>query len=105
LEAKTNEELKEIAQGLLSGTIFSDRHLENPEEIPRHFMPIAFGCLSNLTENEKRNIGLIYEWVEKAGPLAINGKPCFMSARLLTFTEMEKVCDYMRKIEQAVAEM
>lgn len=102
MEAKSNDELKSIAQGLLSGTIFS---VQSYQGIRTHFMPIAFGALSDLSEDERKDIGLIYEYMDKAGPLAVNGKPCFMSFRILSVADTEKVMEYMQKIEKALDEM
>lgn len=46
-------------------------------------------------EKEQLNsIGLVYEYLSEAGPMAVNGKPTFFSLRLLNKVDTEKMFEY-----------
>lgn len=97
---KTPEELKELAQGIFAGTIFTDRHLKSPDLMVMVWLPIALGALSDWTEAEVKEIGMIYEHLEKAGPRAINGCPSFMSVRFLNTGDAKKVMEAVRYLSK-----
>ncbi len=97
----TDEDLKHIANGILNGTIFTDRHLDENDSIGSHCLPIGLGSFGTKTEEEIRQIGMAYEYMQYAGPRSVNGKPSFMSVRYLSIAQLEKVIDYMQKIEKS----
>lgn len=88
--AKTDEELREIAVGLYDGQIFSHKQVR-PEEVGMTFMPILLGAFADKSKEELEDIGLIYEYLDKAAPRCINGNPIFYSCRYLTVKETEIV--------------
>jgi hypothetical protein len=99
---KTDEELKTIAKDLYAGKIFSDRHLSGPHEISMVFMILAFLDAEHIKKMQDDNIDFIYEYLDQAGPMAVNGKPTFLSARMLNKDETTKMFDYYKKIKDAV---
>ncbi|OGU60448.1 MAG: hypothetical protein A2V66_01820 [Ignavibacteria bacterium RBG_13_36_8] len=99
---KTDEELKEIAQGILSGQIFTDRHIEDDDMFASIFMPVAMFDQKQLKELSDSQPGLFYEYMSKAGPRAINGYPSFFSYNILSIDETKKMIDYMGKIQEAI---
>lgn len=88
---KTDADLKKIAVDLFEGKIYTDRHIPEGESLAMVFMPIALGAFQNTTEEEIKNIGLIYEYLDQAGPRSINGMPNFFSFKMLTRSETESV--------------
>jgi hypothetical protein len=109
LSNKTNEELKQIAEDLNSGKLFIDRQI--PEGLPVHMiiMPLIF-MSKEQSETFKNNvesgeIAMIYEYIDKAGPRAINGNPMFMSLQTLSKNEVKIVFDYYNKIKKAIADL
>ena len=51
-------------------------------------------------ENYLSSIGLIYEYIDKAGPRSINGLPNFFSMRLLNKEDALKVDGYYIKYKE-----
>ena len=51
-------------------------------------------------EVKLESIGMVYEYLDKAGPTGINGKPCFFSLRLLNKDDTKKVFDYYEKYKE-----
>lgn len=94
---KTEAELRQIAMDLGDGKIFTDRHLRHPEELPLVFMVIPLGAFKNFTEEQRKNIGLVYEYYDQAGPGSANGYPLFMSLRMLTREETEQMIGYYKE--------
>lgn len=97
----TEEELKQIASDLHDGKIFCDRQLGNEGRLlPSVFMPLALGALAGYSKKEISKLGMIYEYLEKAGPRSINGFPIFFSCQLLGRDETTKVFKYFDEYKQ-----
>lgn len=88
LQPRTDADLKKIAIDLYEGKIFTDRHIQG-SDIQMVFMPIALGAFQNTSEEEIKDIGLIYEYLDQAGPRSINSMPCFFSFKMLSRSETE----------------
>ena len=101
---RNDEELKQIAIDLFSGKIFTDRHLNSPEELAHHFMPLVFMKETNLKKLSKK-VDFIYEYMDKAMPMGCNGKPIFMSLQYLTKPETKKMLLYHEKLKTAVKKL
>lgn len=98
---KTDEELKQIAQDIHKGLIFSIGHIENPADTPSVFMPLHFmsdEAIGDLAKKEP----FIYEYLDKASPRSVNGLPVFISFQYLVKEETKKMNGYYNKIKQAV---
>jgi len=99
---KSKKELYEIAKDFYAGLIFSDRHLKSTAaEMASTFMPLALGA----TFPDVNDVGMIFEYLDKAGPRSINGKPMFMSLQMLTKTETDTMFDFLDKIAKADKKM
>jgi hypothetical protein len=91
----------EIALGIHAGTIFCDWHLppsDNLEEwannIRMCFMPIVFMSSTDFP----KDCGLIWEYLNAAGPRSVNGLPSFMSMRHCTQAETHKVRTLLKRL-------
>jgi hypothetical protein len=97
---KTELELKQLAIDLVEGKVFTSNHLcaEGREDmISSIFMPLALGALSGMPEEELKQLGMVYEYLDKAGPIAVNGFPTFMSCGLLTLNDARKMMDFSKE--------
>ena len=96
---KTDAEIKQLAIDLYGGSIFTDRQCP-PESLPMVFMPIALGAFKEDFDINK--IGLIYEYIDKAGPRSINGMPCFMSFRWINRDDFDRVVVKFNEVKNAM---
>lgn len=102
MEKDKKEELKKIALGIYKGLIFTDMHCDSAEEVTKVFMPIALGDDNSIIKGiDSGEIAMIYEYMEKAGRWAINGKPMFVSCNYLNKEEKDIVMDYLKKLDEA----
>lgn len=91
---KTDEELKQLAVDIVEGAVFSClHHMRDMSDLQMVFMPIALGAFSECTEEELKDVGMIYEYLDKAGPRSINGMPSFFSFAFLNRADTHKVCE------------
>lgn len=97
---KTDSELKQIALELWRGDIFSDRHINNPNDLGRVFMPLRLMDKEGLENLMKSNPEFIYEYMHKAAPQGVNGMPCFFSFQFLNKEETTKMFQYYRNMEE-----
>ncbi len=99
----SNDEIKKLAEDMYNGSIFTDRHVRTHEELPMVFMPLALMGKELAEELMKNPPGMIYEHIERAGPLSINGMPIFSSFRMISIEDTKKVLECYNKIKEAIA--
>lgn len=101
----TDQEIKQLAEDMYKGLIFTDRHIQIRSDIPAVFMALALMGKELADELQKNPPGMIYEYMNKAGPMAINGMPMFLSFKLASIEDTKKVFEQYNKIREAVAKV
>lgn len=103
----TDAEIKQLAVDFHHGMIFCDRHVARPDDLPMVFMILNLMDEKAFKKLKADSPGLIYEYLEKAGPRSINGMPIFFSMRMLSSADtvkMFKLVDKLKSAEKAVCE-
>jgi len=103
VERMSREELKQLALDMLSGAVFTNMHVSAPEQLGLVFMLLGF--LNDEQAKELADIGLIYEYMSKAGPRSVNGMPIFMSARFVHKDDMPELTTIIKKLQLAIKEV
>ena len=98
----TDEEIKKLADDIYKGLIFTDRHVQNPDDISRVFIPLVLLEKEQIEELKVEDPGMIYEYMDKAGPMSIDGMPMFCSFRFLSQEDAKKVNEKYRQIKEAI---
>ncbi len=98
----TDEEVKKLADDMYRGLVFTDRHIQNPDDISRVFMPLALLKQEQIEELKVDSPGLIYEYMDKAGHMSINGMPMFWSFRFLSQEDAKKVIEKYLQIKEVI---
>jgi hypothetical protein len=89
--------LRALALDIVEGKVFGSWAVRNPNtDLTLVFMVLLF-CKK---EDFPEDIGAIYEYMNLAGPRAINGMPMFTSCRFLTQAEYKEVCEYIQEIKK-----
>ena len=101
LPSRPDDELKKLAQDAHDGLVFTDRHLPKGDS---HQFLATFMVLA-LMDPEKLNevageIGMVYEYLDKAGPRSVNGYPSFFSCNFLNKSDTEKFLEYVRPLQE-----
>lgn len=96
---RTPEELATFVQDLLDRKIWTDRHGGTDS-----FMLLGLGALANASAGFIEKIGLIYEYMDKAGPMAMNGRPMFFSMNIMHVDDATKALEAYEKEKAARAE-
>lgn len=98
----TDEHVKKLAEDMYKGLVFTNRHIDRQEDVPRVFMPLL------IIEDEIRDKllqdppGMIYEYMDRAGPMAINGMPMFLSLQMVSIDDTKRVIECLNKIKCAI---
>lgn len=100
IKSRKDTELKKIAADLYEGKIFTHTQIKNEQDILMVFMPIALGAFKNWPKENIDKIGLIYEYIDKAGPRSINGYPIFFSFSMINKTDAALVEKFYKKYEK-----
>ncbi len=84
----TPDEIRQLAVDTVEGKVFTDRHLPENDDgtlLGLVFVGLKLAALSGNTipPEETAQIGMIYEYVDKAGPRSVNGYPSFLSFHFL----------------------
>lgn len=96
----TEQQLVDLAVDINKNVYFTSIHVVNPSDIPMVFMPIALGAFADWTEEEVKQVGLIYEKYSEAGPRSINGYPTFFSCKILGIEDAGILFEKLRAIEE-----
>lgn len=101
---RSDEEIRTLAEDLYRGRIFTDRHIKGDgERMARSvFMGLNFLSDKDLKMYRKWNVGLFYEYMDKACPVSVNGYPTFMSFRILSEDDAKRLFTMHDKIKSAV---
>lgn len=75
----SDDEIADVVRGLVAGSIFTAAQCP-PEMLTSVFMVLGLGGLG---QNDPETVGMIYEYMDKANPMAINGFPTFFSCKLI----------------------
>lgn len=78
--------IRRLVLDICDGRVFTSMGLE-PEEIRSSFMVLALAEKGQIPEDA----AMVWESLNKAGPLAINGRPCFFSCHFETKEVMARV--------------
>ena len=98
----TDKEIKKLADDIYKGLVFTDRHIKYPNDVHRVFMPLILLKKEQLDEFEANPPGMVYEYMERAGPMAINGMPMFLSFRYLSQEDAKRVNEKYVQIKNAI---
>jgi len=100
---RSEEELKAIAVGIADGNIFCSMQIPPGEQqhmLHSVFMVLAFMSKEDLERLLAENVSVFFEDMSKAGPMSVNGYPCFFSCQTLTKTEWELVVPMIKKYDE-----
>lgn len=86
VDNRSPEFLTQVAKDIATNLVFTHLQIRDFDKshISMIFMPIAMGCFADCTKEYIDDIGLIYEYYDKAGPRGVNGYPCFFSMQILS---------------------
>ncbi len=87
----TDEQLKQLAIDIHAGNVYTDMHIQDMSDLPSVFTPIILGAFNGETKESLKELGMVYEYLDKAGPRSINGLPSFFSMKVLSIEQANKV--------------
>ena len=95
IQDRTDEELKQIAIDFVAGKVFTNQHVDG-FSVGIVFTPLIF--IGEIPEN----LGLIFEYIDKAGPRSINGYPMFTSCQFLNQHDLTILIEKIDKVKEAL---
>lgn len=98
LKGLSREEIRKLALDMRQGVVFTDRQCKGENLLPMVFMPLA---LVGIPKNLVGKVGLVYEYMDKAGPRSINGMPMFFSCRFLIKANVPLLNEFIEKFKKA----
>lgn len=98
----TDDEIKQLAEDMYRHLIFTDRQLQNKSDLTMVFTPLIFLSKDQLAELKNNPPGMIYEYIDKAGPMSINGMPIFSSFSIISQEDTRKVIQKYNEIVDMV---
>ena len=107
LASRSRTELEQIARDLFKKAIFTDRHVppDDSRMFQSIFMVFVFSIRTKRYLRQLKQVGMIFEYFDKAGPRSINGYPCFFSAQMLNHQDTKEVWELYHKLQEATEEV
>ena len=96
---KTEQELKEIALDIISGTIISSMTIRD-KDLSTVFMPLTFMNKNQYSKFIDQKPGVIYEYFDQALPRSVNGLPIFTSMKVLDIDECHRLVKIIKELEE-----
>lgn len=81
------ERLAEFVMAYCDGQIFTLHNLRDPALAHIVFMPIVFGGMACF---QPEDVGTVWEYMNQAGKLGVNGNPIFTSMHVMSKSDWEK---------------
>lgn len=108
LKPKTIDDLSDLqisnlAKDIAMNKVFTSDHIPGNQVdniLGMVFMPVVLGAYSDLSDEAKKDIGFIYEYIDKAGPRSINGFPIFFSCACVSTRDRKKIWEKVSQIEK-----
>lgn len=85
----SEERLREFVLAWIDRRVYSDLHCARTDLLPMIFMCLTLA--PPMPQDYAEKVGLIFEYLNEAGPRSINGQPCFTSHRLLHVDDWKRV--------------
>lgn len=99
------EELRTFVHDFVGDKIFTDGHVPPEGSIEQVFMVLGLGALASRSLREIGNIGVLYERIDKAGPLSVNGLPSFLSVKFMNKADWERCKAAIRKHAEVIGKI
>jgi len=97
---RTKKELKKLAEDIFGGRVFGTWELRKGEE---NLISMIFLVALLAPDKIPKNTVHLFEYMEKALPRGVNGKPMFLSCQILTKKEMpivQKNIEILKKLRE-----
>lgn len=101
IESLSPEKLNQLAKDFVAGRVFSDRHCP-PDMWTSVFMILGLGD-AEVVKGDIDDLGMVYEYLDQAGPMTVNGYPTFFSFRMLNKADAMKLFEKADALEKAAA--
>lgn len=112
IPVKPDEEIKQLAIDINEGRVYtSEFHGESAIEafmVWRLWIDQAIHETDVTPEQLKEygaKMGMLYEYLDQAAPMSINGRPSFLSYKILPKENMELLLECLQKLEKAKSEL
>lgn len=105
IPSMTDDEIKQLAEDMYKGIVFTDRHIQRGEDIQSVFAVLALMEQKQIDILRKNPPGMIYEYMDRAGPMAVNGMPIFFSFKMASVDDAKKIIERYNNIREAVAKV
>jgi hypothetical protein len=102
LPRMSDQDLRKFVDDFVSNRIFTSAQLNdsNVNLLPMIFMPLGLGSLSNLQPDSLKQIGCVWEYIDKAGPRSINSMPMFITMNLMHIEDWKRAIPAIEREEK-----
>lgn len=95
--SKTDAELEKLAWDIIGGQVWGPW---SHDDYMDSFMVLKLLDREQLKQLHANRIACVYEYVSKAGPMAVNGMPMFMSMHMLDRDDSDRLMERLKAVEQ-----
>jgi len=90
--------LKKLAVDIVDGKVFGSWEIKNADLVGAIFIPLMF--MKEEQKEEHKDVVHYYEYIDKAGPMAVNGMPMFYSMRGITKEELDIIIPLVEEYQK-----
>lgn len=98
-------ELKKLALDIYKKQIFGTWQIKDPDMVGSVFMVVAFMDSKMAKQLETENIVHFCEYLNKAGPMSVNGMPTFFSMQTISKSEWDIIVPIIEELQKTESEL
>ena len=98
----SDDEILEFSRGYVEGRIFTSFHIPPEDQealLPQIFMPLAFGALDLLSEEDKGDVGALWAHMDDATPIEVEGYSVFAEMRVMHISDWKLAASLIHQMQ------
>ncbi len=96
------DKLKKWIEDFSANRIFTSAHLGKDRDLGMVFTPLMFGALKDVSQEQLADVGLVWEYMDKASSRSVNGLPMFFSCHFMHQKDWEIAHAAYQKMRKAL---
>ena len=103
------KQLSDFVREYIDHRIFTSAMIRNDDKwqemVPMVFLPLLFGAFDKFSDDEFKDIGVVWAYYSEALPRGINGYPCFMKCRIMHANDWFNACriiDHLKNEQEKI---
>lgn len=93
-------EARALARRIVTNEVYTSNHIPHAERV--RILPSVFMVLMFMEAEELEGCGMLYAPMSSAGPIGVNGYPCFFEATMVHLDDISLLNEHVTRMQEAL---